>query len=193
MSKISRLARGSLALVVAAGIAGSAAAQGQPPAGVQRGTPDMAPTNDLPNPYQTIEGWAKLPAGRTWGATSAVEPASDGVSIWVGERCGANRCADPATGAWSNLDPILLFDANGNLVRSFGAGKIIFPHGIHVDPSGNLWVTDGNGNRPDPTAAARAGGAGRAAGAGGGDRAGGAGGRAAGAGGGGADTAGRGG
>ena len=23
------------------------------------------PTNDLPNPYQTIEGWAKMPAGRS--------------------------------------------------------------------------------------------------------------------------------
>ncbi|MCX5763913.1 MAG: hypothetical protein NTU67_04685 [Gemmatimonadetes bacterium] len=31
------------------------------------------PTNDLPNPYKTVEGWAKLPAGRVWGSTSAVE------------------------------------------------------------------------------------------------------------------------
>ena len=33
----------------------------------------MSPTNDAPNPYQSIEGWAKLPEGRTWGSTSAVE------------------------------------------------------------------------------------------------------------------------
>ena len=33
----------------------------------------MAPVNDLPNPYRTIEGWAKLPDGRIpWGSTSAV-------------------------------------------------------------------------------------------------------------------------
>ena len=62
------------------------------------------PTNDLPNPYRTIEGWAKLPPGRTWGATSAVDIANDGVSIWVAERCGGNTC----TG--STLDPILRFD-----------------------------------------------------------------------------------
>jgi hypothetical protein len=32
--------------------------------------------------YRTVEGWAKLPDGRTWGATSAVYPAGDG-NIWV--------------------------------------------------------------------------------------------------------------
>jgi DNA-binding beta-propeller fold protein YncE len=96
----------------------------------------VKPTNDLPNPYQTIEGWAKLPAGRTWGSTSAVDIDRDGVSIWVAERCGANSCAN------SNLDPVLKFDANGNLVKSFGAGLMLSPHGIFVDRQGNVWVTD---------------------------------------------------
>ena len=50
------------------------------------------PTNDAPNPYQTIEGHFKLPEGRTWGSTSAVDIARDGRSIWVAERCGANTC-----------------------------------------------------------------------------------------------------
>jgi len=27
----------------------------------------------LPNPYRTVENWAKLPDGRTWGSTSAVD------------------------------------------------------------------------------------------------------------------------
>ena len=36
------------------------------------------PTNDAPNPYNTIEGWAKLPEGRTWGSTSAVDIDKDG-------------------------------------------------------------------------------------------------------------------
>ena len=51
------------------------------------------PNNDLPNPYGTVEGWAKMPEGRTWGSTSAVDIAPDGKSIWVAERCGANTCA----------------------------------------------------------------------------------------------------
>jgi sugar lactone lactonase YvrE len=101
-----------------------------------------APTNDLPNPYQTIENHFKMPAGRSWGSTSAVAVDKDGRSIWVGERCGANTCQD------STLDPILKFDADGRLVKSFGAGTMIFPHGIHVDRDGNIWVTDGQDNRP---------------------------------------------
>ena len=38
-------------------------------------------------------------------------------------------------------------------VTSFGEGLLVFPHGIHVDPEGNVWVTDGNDNRSwHPTA-----------------------------------------
>lgn len=101
-----------------------------------------APVNDKPNPYRTEEGWAKMPAGRTWGSTSAVEIDRDGTSIWVAERCGANSCLN------SMLDPILKFDATGKLVKSFGAGLMIFPHGIFVDHEGNVWVTDGQDNAP---------------------------------------------
>ena len=95
-----------------------------------------APINDLPNPYRTIEGWAKMPDGRTWGSTSAVAIDRDGKSIWVAERCGANSCAG------SSLDPVLEFDANGNLVRHFGAGMFVAPHGIFVDRDDNVWAVD---------------------------------------------------
>lgn len=115
------------------------------------------PTNDLPNPYQTIANYFKLPDGRTWGSTSAVDIDKDGRSIWVAERCGANSCADPATGAMSPLDPVLKFDASGKLVKSFGAGMIAFAHGIHVDRDGNIWVTDANDNRVRPARGAATG------------------------------------
>ncbi len=110
----------------------------------------VAPTNDLPNLYQSVENYFKLPAGRTWGSTSAVEIDKDGRSVWVAERCGENSCADPATGKMSPLDPVLKFDASGKLVTSFGAGMIAFAHGIYVDRDGNIWVTDANDNRPRP-------------------------------------------
>jgi sugar lactone lactonase YvrE len=87
------------------------------------------------NPYRPLYGWGELPAGRTWGATSAIDIAKDG-NIWVAERCGANTCVG------SDVDPILLFSPDGKLIRSFGAGLIAWPHGIDVDPEGNLWVTD---------------------------------------------------
>jgi sugar lactone lactonase YvrE len=63
----------------------------------------------------------------------------DGRSIWVAERCGANTCAG------SSLPAVLLFDEAGRLTTSFGAGMFVFPHGIHVDRSGNVWVTDARG------------------------------------------------
>jgi sugar lactone lactonase YvrE len=98
--------------------------------------PGREPTNSAPNTYQTVEGWARLPDGRTWGSTSAVAIDKDGVSVWVGERCGANSCAT------SNLDPIVKFDSTGRMVRSFGAGMLLSPHGIHVDGEGNVWAVD---------------------------------------------------
>ncbi|MFI5007010.1 MAG: peptidyl-alpha-hydroxyglycine alpha-amidating lyase family protein [Solirubrobacterales bacterium] len=97
------------------------------------------PAPPQPNPYQTVQGWAKMPEGRTWGSTSAVEVAKDGKSLWVAERCAANTCAG------SSLPAILLFDETGRLKTSFGAGMFVFPHGIHVDGDGNVWVTDGRG------------------------------------------------
>jgi hypothetical protein len=97
------------------------------------------PVNDRPNPYQTVENYFKLPDGRTWGSTSAVDIDRDGKSIWVGERCGANSCAG------SDLPSILKFDESGKLVKSFGGGMFLFPHGIHVDRDGNVWITDAQG------------------------------------------------
>jgi len=118
--------------------------------GAQVQTSD-APTNSLPNPYTTVEHFFKMPEGRTWGSTSAVEIDKDGRSIWVGERCGANSCLDRATGQMSSLPSILKFDASGKLVASFGQGMLIFPHGIHVDRDGNVWVTDGQDDASQPT------------------------------------------
>jgi sugar lactone lactonase YvrE len=106
---------------------------------VSGGSAHAQPPNSQPNPYRTEEGWAKMPEGRTWGATSAVEIAPDGKSIWVGERCGVNTCAG------SSLPALLRFDENGTLATSFGAGMFVFPHGIHVDRGGNVWLTDARG------------------------------------------------
>ena len=90
------------------------------------------------NPYRE-DGWAKLPDGRKWGATGAVDIDSDGRSVWVFERCGGGTCAG------SNVSPIVKLDQSGNYLKSFGAGMFVFPHGIHVDRDGNVWVTDAQG------------------------------------------------
>jgi len=100
--------------------------------------------NLAPNPYSTVEGWGTLPDGRQWGSTSAVYPTHDGQHIWVAERCGANVCVG------SDDDPVLLFDLDGKLIRSFGAGLIAWPHGIFVDAEDNVWIADAVGYAPVP-------------------------------------------
>jgi streptogramin lyase len=97
------------------------------------------PTNSLPNPYRAVENWAKLPEGRTWGSTSAVGVDRDD-HVWVAERCGQNSCAGRTEA------PVLEFDRSGKLLKSFGEGMFVFPHGFFVDRDGNIWVTDAQGS-----------------------------------------------
>ena len=106
------------------------------------GAGEVQPVNYLPNPYETVRNFGKLPAGRNWGSVSALAMDRDGVHIWVGERCGTNSCAG------SRVDPILKLDPQGNIVTGFGAGMFIWPHGMHVDRDGNVWVTDARSATP---------------------------------------------
>ncbi len=85
-----------------------------------------------------------------WGSTSSVDIDRDGKTIWAAERCGANSCLDRATGQIKDMPVIFHFDENGNVIKAFGAGMLIFPHGIYVDKDDNVWVTDGQDNAPLP-------------------------------------------
>lgn len=38
--------------------------------------------------------------------------------------------------------PVICCDKNGQYLRSWGDGIIQGPHGLRVDPQGNLWITD---------------------------------------------------
>src|SRR5205814_7484798 len=90
-----------------------------------------APRNDLPQQYRTTRDWGELPPGVKWAAVTAVEPSPDG-SIYVIHRCFANSCAG------RNEAPILKYNASGKLLKSWGAGMFIFPHGATWDRYGNL-------------------------------------------------------
>jgi DNA-binding beta-propeller fold protein YncE len=96
----------------------------------------------LPNPYRAVDAWARFADGREIGAVGDVAVDPDGSHIWAVVRCDAGperfgyECLD------SGLDPVVRFDAEGNAVESFGGGLFIWPHGIDVDDSGNVWVTD---------------------------------------------------
>ena len=99
--------------------------------------PASQPVAGLPDPYAApIPHWGTLPERRTWGSTAGIEIGPRG-EIWAIERCGANSCDE------SPLPAIHLLDlASGQPAKSIGAGLFVFPHGLHVDRDGNIWVTD---------------------------------------------------
>lgn len=43
-----------------------------------------------------------------------------------------------------DVDPIVVLDPQGNLLRSWGRGTYTIPHGIRIDPDGNVWTLDAN-------------------------------------------------
>jgi hypothetical protein len=89
------------------------------------------------NPYRE-DGWGKLPDGRKWGQASAIDIDRSN-NIWVFERCGANSCIG------SNVAPLVKLSPSGRFLKNFGTRMFAFPHGIHIDRVGNVWVTDADG------------------------------------------------
>jgi sugar lactone lactonase YvrE len=122
----------------------------------------------LPNPYRPVQGladgggpfvpgggWAKLPGGRQMGPPASVYIDNDGESLWALIRCDETSPVPVASGGRfgidcltpegkiKDIDTVFKFDPQGNVVRSFGRGMFIWPHGLHIDREGNVWVTDG--------------------------------------------------
>jgi len=124
--RIQKLLFGTALVALAAAFAASLSAQ------------SGAPRNDLPQPYATTRDWGQLPAGTKWAAVTAVEPGPGGI-IYVIHRCFANSCAGRSE------PPILKYDTKGTLLKTWGEGMFVFPHGATVDRDGNLWVTDARG------------------------------------------------
>jgi hypothetical protein len=116
------------------------------------------------NPYRPVEGlqagsgpgligqaWAKLPDGREMGSPGGIEIDVDGEHLWAIVRCG-NDGTPRGSQTYcdsSDLDPIIKFDADGNVVTMFGSLMFAWPHGLHVDGEGNVWVTEA-GEGPSP-------------------------------------------
>ena len=116
---------------------------------------EVEPVNYLPNPYETVRDWGELPDGRSWGSVPAVDIDPDGVSLWVLDRCGTQswQSAGISSCAGQTLPPILKLDTRtGRFLQAFGAGMFVFPHAMHVDPDGNVWVTDSRTATPQELA-----------------------------------------
>jgi len=131
-------------LVCAVAIVVCIAAQRASVQAQQRGgtaeTDKVQPVNSGPNPYRAIRDWAQLTLKkRPWGGSNGVAIDRDGKSVWATDRCSPG-IAPGCLGTKAN--PVHLFDETGKEIRSFGGGMFVWPHGIHVDRDGNVWVTD---------------------------------------------------
>jgi DNA-binding beta-propeller fold protein YncE len=102
-------------------------------------TDKVAPVNSGANPYSVIRDWARLSEARPWGGSNGVAIDRDGKSVWATDRCSPGTTPG-CLGTKAN--PVHHFDDSGKEIKSFGGGMFVWPHGIHVDREGNVWVTD---------------------------------------------------
>lgn len=78
--------------------------------------------------YRRVDQWAQLPAGYAWGTMSAV--AIDG----RGNVYGFQR-DDPTS-------KVIVFDAQGKYLKTWGDGAFPYPHGMRALRDGGIWTTD---------------------------------------------------
>ena len=76
--------------------------------------------------YRVVPNWAKLPDG--WQLTDVASVAVDSKDrVHVFNR---------------GEHPMIVFDREGNFIRSWGEGLFARAHGLHIDADDNLYCTD---------------------------------------------------
>ncbi len=80
--------------------------------------------------YRAVEGWDQLPPG--WQYVDVVGVATDSRDrVYVFNR---------------GEHPLVVFDADGNFLREWGAGKFVRPHGIMIGPDDLMYLIDDKGH-----------------------------------------------
>ena len=76
--------------------------------------------------YEPVENWAKLPTGWSFKEIGSVGvDAKDNVYVF-------NR----------GEHPMIVFDRDGNFIKSWGEGLFPRAHGLHMGPDETVWLTD---------------------------------------------------
>jgi DNA-binding beta-propeller fold protein YncE len=112
------------------------------------GTPQtgkVTPVNSGSDPYVVMRDWARIP-DRPWGGSNGVAIDKDGRTVWATDRCSAGTTPGCLG---TRVNPVHHFDESGKEIASFGGGMFVWPHGIHVDRDGNIWVTDARAASPE--------------------------------------------
>jgi len=81
--------------------------------------------------YKAVPGWGQLPAPLKWGEVPnvAIDPKG---TVFVFTR------TEP---------PVVELTQAGKLLKTWGQGMFVWPHGIRFDREGNLWITDGRADK----------------------------------------------
>lgn len=87
--------------------------------------PSAPPANSIPR-YQPVADWPRLPPQSKFGDVVAV----------------ATDAADRVYVFHRGKQPIMVFDKSGKFLHSWGDDRIDTAHGLRVDGSGNVWITD---------------------------------------------------
>lgn len=124
-----------LAIVMVIGLSLTRSAVAQFSAAGARSTAPATPSL-MTNPYQLVPNWPTLPAGVKWGAVIGIMPDGSG-GVWVLHR------SEP---------PIMRFDRDGKMIKSFGDGMFVQSHGLCMDADGNIWAGDSGPFADDPAA-----------------------------------------
>jgi DNA-binding beta-propeller fold protein YncE len=77
--------------------------------------------------YEVVDNWAKLPPGREFNADVAA------VGVDKQDRVYAFNRGE---------HPIVVFDRDGNFLKSWGEGVFRRAHGVHMAPDDTVWLTD---------------------------------------------------
>jgi len=80
--------------------------------------------------YRIIENWAKLPDGWSFKEVAAV---------------GVDR-NDNVYAFSRGEHPMMVFDRDGNFLRSWGEGQYPRAHGVHMGPDDSIYLTDDGGH-----------------------------------------------
>jgi sugar lactone lactonase YvrE len=74
--------------------------------------------------------------------------------FWEIGRVAVNRTGDRLYAFRRSDPPILQIDpATGKILKEFGHGMFVWPHGMYIDKDNNLWVTDATVSNADPNLA----------------------------------------
>jgi len=90
---------------------------------------------------RVVHGWPVLPDGQILGQATGVGVDSRG-AVLVFHRAG-RTWSTPFPAEPIKAPTVWVFDGtSGRVLRSWGGGEFIMPHGLTVDRQDNVWVTD---------------------------------------------------